>query len=139
MVGCADRIIWIQFEYYSPSVKLELPHFLSHCTLCSSTAKLFHTCASGGLLPLGTWKYLYPLKCLLVTPHWSLLYSAFFTILFLHLYCISDTGTCLLQVCLSHSTRSFLRLGATSYSVLYPSPWAHGWPSLDVCETEKMK
>lgn len=56
-------------EYYSPRVQSESPHFLSHCSLCSSTAKPFHVWGLDSLLPYGYLEMLLSFKVPLGHPH----------------------------------------------------------------------
>lgn len=56
-------------ECYSPRVKSESPHFLSHCSLCSSTAKPFHVWCLDSLLLYGYLEMLLSFKVPLGHPH----------------------------------------------------------------------
>lgn len=76
----------MQSEYYSPRVKSEPSHFLSHCILCSSIAKLFHVWCLDSLLLYGYLEMLLPSKCLLVPPHNNVFSTVnVFTVLLLYL------------------------------------------------------
>lgn len=109
------------------------PFPLYFCTLCSSVVPLNTGGAWGDLLPLDHLEIPLSSKAPLCHPHRmpsleSLSSPYYFCTITAH-----DTLQCVhLQACLSHSTRSFLRSGA-----MCPPTLAHGWPSPDMCWTEK--